>query len=544
MDTNRKILLIGLDGGTWTVLKPAMEQGYMPFLKSLADRGASGILESTVPAITPAAWGGFQTGKKPGKTGVFDFAYWDKENKKSQYVSSIDLGERIWEILSRNEKRIAAINVPMTYPPAPVNGHLISGLLTPSLESDFTWPKELKKQLLEQFPSYHIFNLKKISKLRSDDAHLTAFIEQLRSIIKNRTEVALWMLNKEPLDVFMVHFQATDVLQHVYWHFMDRTHPLFDSSKQAFILKEFYQLLDQKIRSVYETFTTMNGEPLTVILSDHGFQSHFKRFNLGNWLSKEGYLKSYKHRAGHKTPILKKITRTLRIGKILKYLIPPSSIGNIDKKYVSRSEKVRWPGSIAYSVGRSNEGFIYLLPEDEAEKTALANEIREKILLLRDPETESGLAQKVWLKDEIYHGEQTDRLPDIIVEPANGYSFTGYIQPGEDLFHTVTLQEDMHIGKHHRDGIFVATGENVTVSTAPNASITDIVPTLLYYLGLPIPDDIDGQPLTGLFSESFKKQNPVKSQIKKDTIHQSKKNDYSIEDQKNIEKRLQDLGYL
>jgi len=124
MTKDRKILILGLDGGTWTVLKPAMEQGYMPFLKSQVDRGASGILKSTIPAITPAAWGGFQTGKNPGKTGVFDFAYWDKKDKKNRYVSAHDLGETFWDIISRYGKRLSVLNVPMTYPPKPINGSL------------------------------------------------------------------------------------------------------------------------------------------------------------------------------------------------------------------------------------------------------------------------------------------------------------------------------------------------------------------------------------------------------------------------------------
>ena len=84
---NRKILIIGIDGGTWTVLTPAINQGFMPYLKSLVDSGASGILQSTIPAITPAAWGSFQTGVNPGVNGVFDFAYWDKSENKAHYVS-------------------------------------------------------------------------------------------------------------------------------------------------------------------------------------------------------------------------------------------------------------------------------------------------------------------------------------------------------------------------------------------------------------------------------------------------------------------------
>ena len=73
---NKKVLIIGVDGGTWDILTPAMDQGFMPNLKNLVNTGASGILKSIIPTVTPAAWSCFQTGVNPGQNGVFNFSYW------------------------------------------------------------------------------------------------------------------------------------------------------------------------------------------------------------------------------------------------------------------------------------------------------------------------------------------------------------------------------------------------------------------------------------------------------------------------------------
>ena len=100
----QKVLIIGIDGGTWTVLRPAIERGYMPFLQSQVENGASGVLESTIPAITPAAWGSFQTGMNPGENGVFDFYRWDKEQKTDHLVSSQDLSQTVWDIVGQHGK--------------------------------------------------------------------------------------------------------------------------------------------------------------------------------------------------------------------------------------------------------------------------------------------------------------------------------------------------------------------------------------------------------------------------------------------------------
>ena len=54
MTDNKRVLIIGIDGGTWKILGPAIEAGAMPYLEKLRQSSASGILESTIPAITPA----------------------------------------------------------------------------------------------------------------------------------------------------------------------------------------------------------------------------------------------------------------------------------------------------------------------------------------------------------------------------------------------------------------------------------------------------------------------------------------------------------
>ena len=70
---SKKVLFIGLDGGTFDVLDPFMEAGIMPRLKRFSEEGVRGPLETTIPPITPTAWVSFMTGKNPGKHGVFEF---------------------------------------------------------------------------------------------------------------------------------------------------------------------------------------------------------------------------------------------------------------------------------------------------------------------------------------------------------------------------------------------------------------------------------------------------------------------------------------
>ena len=254
----RRVLIIGIDGGTWRILKPAMDRGYMPCLKQWVDHGCSGTLESTIPAITPAAWSSFQTGVNPGKTGVYDFASWDRESREVRCVSADSLRNTLWEVAGRAGNRLATVNVPMTYPPKSINGYMITGIMTPSLGSNFTHPPNLKEQLLQAVPGYHIFNLVKTKRLRARHrAH--AFVRQMNEIIDNRTAAAEFLIDKESLDLMMVHFQATDVLQHVMWGYMEEGHPLYDLKLRNFILSEFYSRLDEKLRRLRSRFEEKSG---------------------------------------------------------------------------------------------------------------------------------------------------------------------------------------------------------------------------------------------------------------------------------------------
>src|SRR3989338_8916239 len=70
-----RMLVIGLDGATWTLLTPFMEQGLLPNLKRLLKQGAAGNLASTVPAHSGPAWTTFMTCVNPGKHGVFGFLH-------------------------------------------------------------------------------------------------------------------------------------------------------------------------------------------------------------------------------------------------------------------------------------------------------------------------------------------------------------------------------------------------------------------------------------------------------------------------------------
>src|SRR3989304_4906039 len=84
MGRNR-LILIGMDWGTFKIIDPLIKEGKLPNLQHLIREGTRAVLKSTIPPLTPPAWVSLMTGVNPGKHGLFDFRKLDKINYDTPY---------------------------------------------------------------------------------------------------------------------------------------------------------------------------------------------------------------------------------------------------------------------------------------------------------------------------------------------------------------------------------------------------------------------------------------------------------------------------
>ncbi len=113
-----RVIVLGIDGGTWTMIEPMMEAGELPNLKKLYDAGLHGVLESRPPILSPVVWTTIFTGFGFVKHGVKD---WKTSQSVNRKVNAI------WEILRDEKRKVDVFNVPATWPPDPVPGVMLSG---------------------------------------------------------------------------------------------------------------------------------------------------------------------------------------------------------------------------------------------------------------------------------------------------------------------------------------------------------------------------------------------------------------------------------
>ncbi|MFO0768784.1 MAG: alkaline phosphatase family protein [Nitrospiraceae bacterium] len=152
----QKVLVVGLDGATFDVLTPMMHRGLLPHLAKLIGEGVSGPLRSVVPPVSGPAWVSFMTGKDPGRHGIYDFYKFAPGRKGKRIISFRDIHARsLWEVLTTHGKKVGAINVPITFPPYPVDGFMLTGMLTPpDAEARQAHPPELYKELTARFGTF------------------------------------------------------------------------------------------------------------------------------------------------------------------------------------------------------------------------------------------------------------------------------------------------------------------------------------------------------------------------------------------------------
>src|SRR5262249_51942183 len=152
-----RLVILGLDGATWTVLDPMRQRGLMPNLDALLARSAHGVLRSIAPPVTSAAWATVLTGCGPARHGVFDHRYYDAASGRMKINHSARVRvPTIWHLLSQSGRSVVSLNVPTTFPPPSVRGVVVSGMDAPHLDAALGGYPAFAERLRAEVPWYSL----------------------------------------------------------------------------------------------------------------------------------------------------------------------------------------------------------------------------------------------------------------------------------------------------------------------------------------------------------------------------------------------------
>jgi predicted AlkP superfamily phosphohydrolase/phosphomutase len=498
-----KVLLIGLDGVDIKLLEHLVRENITPNLARLYKNGAHGCLKSVIPLHTSTTWTTFITGKNPGKHGIYGFfAYKDNSYELKMLNSLQRKSPAIWHILNQYGKTVGIFNMPSLFPPEKVDGYMICGMLAPSLNCNFTYPKSLRGELLEAVKDYEI----EIGMTMSAKDPKDMLLRKSYSIKRQRTEAAKFLLDKHPCDLTMIIFTGTDRIEHSFLKDMG------SGSEYSAVIADYFRFVDDKLGEILKK---IDRDTYVVVMSDHGMAPFKKVFYVNKLLRQMGFMREEKTSMSYvKQSFVERCFKAL-INSMVRMKISPEVLKQFLPIWLFNRLAIilgggtgfDWGATKAFFSSSIGDGIIInlhgrqpngIVPEEDYEK--VRDRIIREIKAFKDPDTDEYIVEAIHRREEIFSGDYVNEAPDIILKLRDDYIPHSATNAGD------VLSEENPLGSissdHTLNAILIVTGPGIKKDfRVEGADILDIAPTILKIMGVPAPADFDGRPLNAIFED-------------------------------------------
>jgi predicted AlkP superfamily phosphohydrolase/phosphomutase len=364
-----------------------------------------------------------------------------------------------------------------------------------------------------------------------------AFLADLVDLVEQRGKYALRLMADHRPDFMMVHFQATDVLQHACWKLVDPSHPRHDAEAAAQYGPEVRRVFERVDHYVGRMLEHLDDDTTVIVMSDHGFGLlHLKKGVFTR-------LRAGLFRAGLTPSAVWHLIEKVGLQNYV-WLVSKSTRNKVVSKFLSFDD-VDWSRTVAYSMGHVGQVYINLkgrephgIVEPGEEYLAARQRVIDALQALRHPQTGEPLVDQVIRGDEVVHGPHAHQTPDLhlVLDGYRVIAFPLFAADGR----LVTRQIRGDSGSHRRHGVLMAWGPEVRAGhQVAEARIVDLAPTILHLMGLPVPADMDGRALTGMLaSDRAVEVAPVTEEDAR------AETGLSATESSEVEERLRSLGYL
>ncbi|RJT02643.1 alkaline phosphatase family protein [Halococcus sp. IIIV-5B] len=535
-----KTLLVGLDAACEPVFETLAASGAdLPAIDGIRADGASGPLESQIPPWTPSAWPSLYTGANPGKHGVYGFL--DFEGYDWDVVNATHVRERaLWELLDMEGTSSVVVNVPVTHPPRAFDGALIPGYTAP--DSPTCQPEGLLDEVRDEVGGYRVYPRHTGGGETTTDEKVAEY----RETVRMRGEAFRYLANRFNPEFGFVQFQNTDTVFH-------------ECPGDRDALRAVYEAVDDQIGATLESC----DPDVVVLASDHGigrYEGYDVRVN--TLLREEGFVETTRGGGMPSWDVIRNeeflddrgesadgnalLERAMglatragvtsqRVNSVLSRLgLAEFVVRHVPKSMVrAGTEGVDFPRSTAYArshiecgvrlnvAGRDPEGVV--APEEY-------DAVRERLIeLLSGIETPDGepAFDDVAPREAYFEGPHVEHAVDIVLVP---HEFDNFLSTGlrESAFGPPTEPYN-----HKRDGFVAISGAGVDPDASlDGAHLFDVAPTVLAALGRPRGEHMDGKVL------------PVVDPVGERTYPEAEPRTRESTDERAVEARLSDLGYL
>ncbi len=451
-----KLVVIGVDGASWNILEKIKGLEVLS-KKSLEKTSAWAILESTSPPWSIPAWNSLFSGLTPKSMKLYSFLKLE-DNTFKPITYKLDDIVYVWDILSVYDKKTLAVNIPCIYTAKPVKGAIIAGFIANRL--NLAYPKWVNKVLETTGYIVDIIDSKPIT----DEEYFEVNVKSA----EKRTALFLELARKlKQIDLGIIVFTETDRMQH-----------RFLKTRWS-IIEKYYEVLDKLVAKIIDN---LDDEAYKIIVSDHGFQKPVKAFNVNQYLALNNLL------------AVEGVNIRYRVKLLVDHLVSnnyiPLTIARKIAYKIGLARRLRKHGLEDHENNKTRILGAYMPSEEGGVFIVGVNEAYKKLV------SEKALRKLNNVNGVLAYSIEDDSLgPSILIE-SETYSFSNKI--GLPLWHK-TIR-----ATHSKYGVFAILGRHVENRHLGKVKITDITPTILYALNLPIPSYMEGQVIIKAFTRQVK----------------------------------------
>ncbi len=296
-----KVVLVGIDGATWSVLDPMLEQGELPNLERLISNGSRGVLLARGPLVSPPIWTTIATGRPPYEHGIHGFFY--KEGEQELLVDSSQRKvSALWNWMGWLRRTVGIAGWWSTWPAEKVNGWMLTDRFARNQWS--YWPGGSHERLVshppelaERFPgvdspealswteeikSFAEFTDEEWNQILEMEKPIPynplsdlkfAFVSQ-----RSYEEAFLELLSEEQPDLASIFLIANDPICHSFWHYYEpeQFETVDENEVRRFgsVIERHWQHLDGFLGRLLAVVAP--SDTTIVLVSDHGFEANPK----------------------------------------------------------------------------------------------------------------------------------------------------------------------------------------------------------------------------------------------------------------------------
>ena len=510
--SGHSIVAVCLEVASEELISAWIEQGWMPHLARLRERGAWCPLESVTELSSGSIWPSFYTGVSPAQHGQF-FTHMQIEPGSyrivKKYAGDVPR-DPFWTSLHRSGRTSTIIDVAQSRPLPGFNGVHVAGW-----GSEFpAWrrssePKAIMTEILNRFGPHPLVDQYRLAIKPETEAEYQGLRAELLHGARTKAAISKWLLEKYSHDFFLTVFPEPHWATHLLWDTLDRNHPRHrDNARDdhANVFREILKTIDDFIGEA----STARPESELFVFSLSGMGPNYSGWHI---------LPEFLTRLGM-SPAPRGISRWTPMGRWGPWTTRKAE-RIVGRHFIERAKGVlpkciwdSWTRRILHAGGQWPKSRVFWLPNDYSgalrvnlkgreprglvnpgdEYRAVCNEVSEALGELRHLETGRPIVRAVLRPQEMWKGPYSSVLPDLLVLWANETLVEGAYS--ERLGTIRCAYPERRTGAHRNGAFLAAAGPRIARgATSERASILDLAPTFLHLAGTPVPDDYAGRVL-------------------------------------------------